>query len=297
MRRYEITYQSANTADCAKSITALVCEPDVIGPETGAMLFSHGWGGTRFNDLGKIGEACEPYNLVCIAVEFRQSGFDYDPRGGSGWDCPYDLSFYQLFDVLNGLREVLALRPGLDTRRLFHYGGSQGGHLALLGAIAAPRTFAAVYASCAATFIAPHFLTWAGRDFFPHELSVRSVLDHADCLRCPVYLDHGTADVEVSVEHTLLLEARLRELGNPVTAVYYEGGGHQLEPVSNRIDAFKAMAPRFLPTQRNADPPDFLTGAVVTLPCADRTLVIDWSQPPARAALFRWEPGVVTSDQ
>lgn len=289
MRRYEITYLSANTADCPKPITAMVCEPDAIGPHTGAMLFTHGWGGSRYNDLGKIGEACEPYDLVCIAVEFRQSGFDYDAHRGSGWDCPYDLSFYQLFDVLNGLRAVLALRPGINTQRLFHYGGSQGGHIALLGAIAAPRTFAAVYASCAATFIAPHFLAWAGRDFFPHELSCRSVLDHADRLRCPIYLDHGTNDIEVSCEHTRLLEARLRELGTPVEAVYYKGAGHQLEQVSNRIEAFKAMAPRFLPTTRNLEEPDILSGATVTLPCADRTLVIDWSQPMESAALMRWE--------
>ena len=290
MRRYEITYLSANTADCPKPITAMVCEPDRLTPNTGAMLFSHGWGGTRYNDLGKIDEACEPYDLVCVAVEFRQSGFDYDLHRGSGWDCPYDLSFYQLFDVLNGLREVLALRPGLNTRRLFHYGGSQGGHLALLSAIVAPRTFAAVYSSCGVTFVEPHFLVWAGREFLPHELAFRSVIEHADRIRCPVYLDHGTADKEVLCVHSRRLEARLRELGTPVEAVYYEGGGHQLEPVSDRIAAFKAMAPRFLPTRTNPapDPPEFVAGGQVTLPCADRTLVIDWSQPPASAALLRW---------
>jgi pimeloyl-ACP methyl ester carboxylesterase len=288
MRRYELTYLSTNTACCPKPITALVCEPDVITPETGAMLFSHGWGGTRFNDLGKIGEACEPYNLVCIAVEFRQSGFDYDATRGSGWDCPYDLSFYQLFDVLNGLRTVLALRPGLNVQRLFHYGGSQGGHLALLGAIMAPSTFAAVYASCAATYVEAHFLAWAGRDFFPHELSCRSPLEHVDRIDCPVYLDHGTNDAEVSCDHTRRLETRLRELDAPVEAVYYEGGGHQLEPVSNRIEAFKTMAPRFLPTTRNARASTMLAGDTITLPCADRTLVIDWSQPADSADLFRW---------
>jgi predicted esterase len=290
MRRYELTYLSANTAACPKPITATVCEPDRLSPRTGAMLFSHGWGGTRYNDLGKIGEACEPHDLVCVAVEFRQSGFDFDPNRGNGWDCPYDLSFYQLFDVLNGLREVLALRPGLNTRRLFHYGGSQGGHLALLSAIVAPRTFAAVYSSCGATFVEPHFLVWAGREFLPYELSVRSVIEHADRIRCPVYLDHGTADQEVACEHSRRLEARLRELGTPVEAVYYEGGGHQLEPVSDRIVAFKAMAPRFLPTRTNpaSDPPELVAGGQVTLPCADRTLIIDWSQPPASADLLRW---------
>lgn len=290
MRRYEITYLSANTADCPKPITAMVCEPDRLGPNTGAMLFTHGWGNTRYSDLGKIGEACDAYDLVCVAVEFRQSGFDYDVHRGSGWDCPYDFSFYQLFDVLNGLREVLALRPMLNPRRLFHYGGSQGGHIALLSAIVAPRTFAAVYASCAATFVEPHFLVWAGREFFPHELAFRSVLEHADRIRCPVYLDHGTEDREVSCEHTRRLEARLRELKAPVEAVYYPGGGHMLEPVSSRGAAFKAMVPRFLTSVTNADTPELLVGGRIELPCADRALLIDWSQPPASADLLRWRP-------
>lgn len=288
MHRYEISFLSASTQDCPKPIVAVVCEPDHIGANTGAMLFTHGWGGTRYNDLGKIGEACEPYDLVCVSVEFRQSGFDYDANRGSGWDCPYDLSFYQLFDVLNGLREVLTLRPGLNLRRLFHYGGSQGGHMALLSAIVAPHTFAAVYSSCGATFVEPHFLVWAGREFFPHELSFRSVLDHADRIRCPVYLDHGTADQEVSCEHSRKLEALLRAQGKRVEAVYYEGAGHQLEPVSNRIEAFKSMAPRFLRACTNPATPELVGGGCVELPCADRTLIIDWSQPVASAGLMRW---------
>ena len=288
MHRYEISFNSANTALSVKPITALVCEPDRIGPDTGAMLFTHGWGGNRYGDLGKIVEACEQYDLVCISVEFRQSGYDYDATRGSGWDCPYDLSFYQLFDVLNGLREVLRLRPELNMKRLFHYGGSQGGHIALLSAIVAPKTFAAVYSSCGATFVEPHFLEWAGREFFPHELSFRSVLDHADHIRCPVFLDHGTADKEVSCEHSRKLEASLHRQGKPVEAVYYEGGGHQLEPVSNRIEAFKAMAPKFLKKCSNTETPEITSGGKVELQCTGRKLIIDWSRPPSSHELMRW---------
>lgn len=288
MKRYEISYLSVNTNDCPKPITAVVCEPDRLTPNTGVMLFTHGWGGSRYNDLSNVAVACEPHDLVCVSVEFRQSGFDYDPFRGSGWDCPYDLSFFQMFDVLNGLREVIALRAGLNTRRIFHYGGSQGGHLALLGTIFAPRTFAAVYSSCGATFIEPHFLVWAGREFFPWELSIRNVIEHADRIDCPVYMDHGTADKEVSHEHTARLERRLRELGRFVDVKYYEGGGHQLEPLSNRLDAFKLTVPKFLPTATNPHEPGILTGVKVELKCADRTLHIDWSKPSADAGLFRW---------
>lgn len=290
MKRYEINFLSANTRDCPKPITAMVCEPDRIGPRTGAMLFSHGWGNTRYNDLSKIVDACERFDLVCISAEFRQSGYDYDPVRASGWDCPYDLSFFQLFDVLNALREVIALRPGINLRRLFHYGGSQGAHLAFLSSIVLPRTFAAVYGSCGATFIEPHFLVWAGREFLPHEESFRTVLDHVERIGCPVYLDHGSADKEVSWEHSRRLEAKLRALGKPVEAIYYQGGGHQLEPISNRLEAFRLMVPRFLPTVEGCGEPEFLTGAKVTIPCAGRTLTIDWSKPSADADLFKWSP-------
>lgn len=290
MRQYEITFESVNCAAVAKRIVALAIEPDRIGPRTGAMLFTHGWGNNRFQDVAKMQAAVDVYDLVCVSVEFRQSGYDFDATRGTGWDCPYDLSFYQVFDVLNGLRQVLAVRPGICRQRLFHYGGSQGGHLAMLGAVFAPKTFAAVYSSCGAAFVDDHFLAWAGREFLPHELLVRNVLGLADRITCPVFLDHGTADVDVDCNrHTRAMEARLKVLGKAVTATYYEGAGHMLTPVTSRIEAFGAMASRFLPHLQNDAQDDFAAGSTVTIPCADRRLVIDWGQPIAEAKLFHWE--------
>jgi dipeptidyl aminopeptidase/acylaminoacyl peptidase len=234
--------------------------------------------------------AIAEYDVVGLGIEFRQSGFDSNPVQGSGWDCPYDLSFYQLFDVLNGLRELLALRSGINRRRLFHYGGSQGGHLALLSAVFAPRTFAAVYSSCGGVFVDEAFLEWAGREFLPHERAVRSVLDQASLIRSPVFLDHGTQDAEVSCDaHTRALERLLAGLGRPAAAaVYYEGATHSLAPVTSRVEAFRAMAPRFLALV-NPEEDDLAAGRSIVVPCADRRLVVDWSQPSASAKLFRWE--------
>ena len=289
MRQYEIGYTSFNAKGAPKSLTALVVEPDRLGPRTGALLCSHGWGNNRFQDAEKMTWAVDRYDLLCVSVEFRQSGYAADPVRGYGWDCPYDFSFFQLFDVLNGLREVLSLRPGIDTRRLFHYGGSQGGHLALMSAIVAPRTFAAVYASCPGVRIEPAFEEWAGREFLPYERSARDAIEHAGRIECPVFLDHGTADAEVShATHTQPMEARLRELNKPVTAVYYEGGDHQLRPVTTRLAAFQAMAPRFFKDRTAEGPTDWEAGRVVELPCGGRTLVVDWSQPSASPKLFQW---------
>jgi pimeloyl-ACP methyl ester carboxylesterase len=269
MYRYEITFPSANSANNPKHLVALVAEPDRIGPATGVLLCSHGWGGNRYGDVGKMDIAADAHDVVCIGVEFRQSGYASNPVTGTGWDCPYDLSFYQLFDVLNALRQILHLRPALNRRRLYHYGGSQGGHLALLSAIVAPDTFASVYSSCGAVFVDSHFVEWAGREFQPHELSVRSVIEHVAGIRCPVFLDHGTADAEVPCDpHTRALEQRLRALGSPVEATYYEGAGHMLGPVTSRVEAFRAVAPRFLACE-NARVDDFSAGSRVALRCAD----------------------------
>lgn len=288
MRQYEIGFSSFNAVGSSKALTALVMEPDTFGPHAGAMLCTHGWGNSRFQDAEKMKWAVERDDLVCVSVEFRQSGFDASPQG-HGWDCPYDFSFFQLFDVLNGLREVLRLRPGINMKRLFHYGGSQGGHLALLSAIVAPRTFAAVYASCPGTCVDEQIETWAGREFLPYERSFRNVTEHADRIECPVFLDHGTADVEVShLRHTVPLEARLRELNKPVTVVYYERGDHQLSPVSSRLAAFQAMAPQFIRDRGRPGPTDWEAGFKVELPCGARTLVVDWSQSATSPSLFQW---------
>ena len=252
------------------------------------MLFTHGWGKSRHWDMAKMEHTCDLYDLVCVSVEFRQSGFAFDPKSGSGWECPYDLSFYQLFDVLNGLRQVLRLNRTLNTKRLFHYGGSQGGHIALLSAIVAPKTFAMIYASCAATFVETHFLQWAGRELLPHELSFRNVIEHADRIECPIYPEHGTADKEVPPEHSQKLEQRLRQLGKPVDARYIEGAGHQLEPVTTRLDAFKTTVQRYLRSTANENAPDLLSGVRYEIPCSERTLIVDWSKPAEDAALLQW---------
>jgi predicted esterase len=290
MQRQEIRWQSANSASYAKSLTGLVVAPDRLGPGTGAMLFSHGWGGNRFQHEDKMLVAAEAFDLVCLSAEFRQSGFDFDPETGAGWDVPYDASFMQVVDVLNGLRRVLELFPGLDRQRLFHYGGSQGGHLALLSAIYAPRTFAWVYATSPVTHLAPQMQEWAGRHFAAHELRARQVEAFADRIECPVWLEHGMADPTVPWEpHTGSLAHRLEALGKEVEVVFHPGGDHGLAPVTNRLVTFRERAPGPLSTLRRRGPDDFALGSAVTLECGDRILIVDWSRPAADPALIRWQ--------
>lgn len=289
MKSYEIVFESVNCEAYAKPIRALVMEPDSPGAATGAMLFTHGWGGNRFQYQDTMAFTCDEFDLVCVSVEYRGSGYEADPVKGNGWVLPYDAGFYQVFDVLNGLRAVLDIHSGLNRKRLFHYGGSQGGHICLLSAIFAPQTFAFIYAASPITRL--DLPRWAGlgRELMPHEYSVRNVIEHADRIRCPVFLEHGTADEIVPhAEHTVPLVERLESLGKRVEVEYHEGGGHSLSPVTTRLNTFKQRAPELMRTLTREGEDDFAAQRLIEIPCADRVLRIDWSKPTHSHALFSW---------
>jgi predicted esterase len=291
MRKYEYTFDSVNSINYSKPITVLVLEPDHLDKNTGMMLFTHGWGGNRFQHQDKMEYSVDRHNLICISTEYRQSGYDFDPVTGRGAYLPYDVSFYQTFDVLNSLRELARLYPGIKRRRFYHYGGSQGGHIALLCSIFAPDTFAFVYASCAPALIerSMNLFKLTGRDFADHELSIRNVLAHADMIKCPLILEHGTADETVPCDHARRLEKKLSELGKEFDMRYYEGGGHSLEPTISKIASFTQRAEAPMQTAANPEIDDFKAETKVSIDCGAKTLLIDWSQKADSVDLFKWQ--------
>ena len=288
MRKFELTFDSLNTEHYAKPITVLVIMPDETDSETGAMLFTHGWGGNRFQHQDKMEYAAANSNVVALSVEYRMSGFDFNPVTGLGSYLPYDGSFLQVFDVLNGLRVALEQLSFVNRTRLFHYGGSQGGHIALITALFAPKTFAFIYASSPLTDFDVDRQEWSGRLFAEHEIAVRSPLRHPELFNTPLFIEHGTADSTVSVSHSERLEQALIAAGKKPKVVYYEGGEHSLEPTIKKIEAYKKMATEPLKTMTNTETDDFAAKSVVGLKCADKTLRIDWSQPTDSLDLAKW---------
>jgi predicted esterase len=289
MQEYELTFKSLNSENYAKPITVLVMQPDKMDEHTGVMVFTHGWGGARFQHADKMAWTADRFNVVCLSAEYRMSGFDFNPVTGQGAYRPYDASFMQTFDVLNALRFVLGQYPSLNRRRIFHYGGSQGGHICLLSSIFAPNTFAFVYASCPLVRITPKKAAWSGREFAPYELSVRNVLEHSGLIRCPVYLEYGTADETVDcTEHSELLIQQLRRQNHALQVEVYEGGGHSLEPTITKLAAFQKMAPTPLQSLTSDTQDDFAAGSLVRIPCGEKTLHIDWSKPTADIHLVQW---------
>jgi len=200
------------------------------------------------------------------------------------------LSFLQVFDVLNGLRFFLQIREGINRKRIFHYGASQGGHICLLSSIFTPDTFAFIYASSPIVRLTSTYIEWAGREFANYEFSIRDVVVHCDMIKCPVFLEHGTADQTVPHnQHTEVLVEKLKEMGKKVFVKYYENGGHGLEPTTTRLDAFKSMITNPAKELKNNNEDDFKKGTIVKIPCGSKTLIIDWSKEIIDNNLFRWE--------
>ena len=293
MKQFEYRFDSIGcTKDYVKKITVLAVAPDKFDDRTGAMLFCHGWGGNRLQHLDKMKATADKYNLICISPEFRMSGFDYDSVGGNGWYKPYDLSFYQTFDALLALRFLLELHPNLNRRRIFAYGGSQGGHLVLLCGIYAPNTFAAIYSSSAMTCV-PENCSLAeetGRFFTDAERKVRSVPYLIDRLNTPVFMEHGTGDETVDhATNTAVVEKLMKERGKPCEVVYYEGGHHDLSPAISKFDAYMRMAPKILDSYENSRTDDFAAASIINIPCGEKTLNIDWGLDVRNPQLLSWK--------
>jgi dienelactone hydrolase len=293
MRKYEFVFNSVNSEIYPKPITVLVMEPDNIDKNTGAMLFTHGWAGNRFQHQDKMEYTVDKFNLVCISVEYRMSGFDFDPVTGHGAYLPYDASFYQVFDVLNGFREVIKFYPQIEHKRFYHYGGSQGGHIALLSSMYVPNTFAFIYASCPLTHLDNKFCISAGRSFAKDELSIRNIYDHADLIQTPIYVEHGTADTTVNYQrHSQALESCLNKLNKRASFKYYKGGEHDLMPAISKLDAFKENVPQLMTSIQRDCQNDFLQNSKVKISTPGSTLIIDWSQPAHSIDLFHWKKRV-----
>ena len=280
MKSYEITFDCLNSENYVKPITALIYEPDNVTPDTGAMLFTHGWSGHRLAYTDWMKFAVDDFNLVCISTEFRQSGYDFNPITGIGSYQPYDTSFLQTLDTLNALRTVLDLRPGINRERLFHYGGSQGGHISLLSSIFAPQTFAFVYAACPVTHIDDRFHINSGRVFAPWELSVRNVIEHAEYIQTPVVIEHGTADPICKFDtHYVPLVEKMQSLGREIHTRIYPNTDHMLGPAPGRLNSFKERSPEFMAHCRRTDDDDLLAQRIIRIACADKIVQIDWSKP------------------
>jgi len=240
-------------------VWALVVEPEVPRGSTGVMLVVHGWGNNRYQYRQMMHQFAERYDLYCVSPEYRHSGFAADDTG-KGVLQPYDLSHLQVVDCLQAYIELLErVRVG-NFRRSYLWGGSQGGHIALLAAAWLPHTFAVTVDCCG--LVRPEARQWekAGWRGDQDDIEVRDATRFAHLIRSPVYIVHGEADEIVPVEHSRQMERALREAGREVTARYYPGADHFLRPVTTRAQATIELADDDLRQRELPGPNDFQRG-------------------------------------
>jgi dipeptidyl aminopeptidase/acylaminoacyl peptidase len=134
-----------------------------------------------------------------------------------------------------------------DPAKLAIVGWSYGGYAALQSAIVDPTLFRAIVAIAPVTDLGDARDEWRGyysantRDFFgsgPH-IAQGSPARHAEIIRAPVLLFHGTLDVNVRIHQSRLMRDRLRAAGRTVDLVEFPGLDHRLEDSAARAQLLR----------------------------------------------------------
>jgi len=259
-----------------KRIDILVISPETLDDDTGLMLVLHGWGNNRYQYRDMMEDFSRRYNVVCISPEFRDSGFDASPTG-TGVKQPYDFSHLQVVDALSSLQAMRLRNQKLNDKRTFIWGGSQGGHTAVLATEFAPHTFALTIDACGIAYPTPEFWERAGWHGERAEFEIRDTRRFVDKVQNKVILFHGIKDEVVNVQESYDLEKALRNTGKEVEAHYYPNGDHFLRPDSSRMEATIEHASGDLLTRRIESENDFSRGDQTLMLCTGRKYVIDFS--------------------
>lgn len=267
-----------------RDIIARVVWPRRVRGTTGLMLVVHGYGGNRFQYAEMMDDLSERFGVVCVSPEYRDSGRD-SGQGERGVRKPYDSSHKQVVDSLNSFRRAAVEFPHIDVSRRFVWGGSQGGHIALLATAFAPGTFALTMDLCGK--VHPFARDMTGDELGEPEKLIRSAHLLAPRIRNKVFICHGTADEVVPVEESRLMEKALGEAGVEHEAVYVEGGDHFLRPVTTRAEQTVLHCGRDLMTRRVDGPTDFERESRHVFPCAGVDYVVDFRG--GRASIERHE--------
>ncbi|WP_253183424.1 alpha/beta hydrolase family protein [Sphingobium phenoxybenzoativorans] len=144
-----------------------------------------------------------------------------------------------------------------DPAKLSVLGWSYGGYAALQSAVTYPDLFKAVIAIAPVTDFNRLKEEWRNWTNFrsvsrfigdgPH-IDEGSPARHAERIKAPVLIFHGTMDRNVGIGQSRLMEERLKKAGKPVTLITYDGLDHALgdsiarADMLGKISAFLAAA-------------------------------------------------------
>ena len=151
-------------------------------------------------------------------------------------------------DVEDAIAQVLATGRA-DPSRVAICGGSYGGYAALMGAVRRPELYKAVVSIAGVSDLieclaatktddgadSPSYFYWLKTIGDPETdramMEAASPALHADKIKAPVLLIHGTEDTIVPVKQSRIMNGALKSAGKSVQSIELKGAGHRdLQP-------------------------------------------------------------------
>ena len=184
-------------------------------------------------------------------------------RGSSGYGSRHQVLGYKEWglamqdDLTDAVKWAIAERIA-DPARIGIYGGSYGGYAALMGLVKAPELYRAGASFAASTDLvvrADDLDRYAFSDFNEptrgddwkdrEQLAATSPARHADRVRAPVLIAHGTQDPVVHEKHAHLMIDALEAAGREVEFHLYQDEVHGFLDERNAIDFHTKLAAFF----------------------------------------------------
>ncbi len=200
----------------------------------------HTWSCNRNNQQALI-EFCLERGWALLLPEFRGSNTIDNPRAVQA--CGSELAKQDIIDAV----DYVCSNYNIDTEHIFLFGGSGGGHMALMMAAYQPKLWTAVSAWCPITDLTKwHEYYGAGNKYASHiegccggipgsseavdqEYQQRSPISYLDeLLQAKLYIHHGRGDKSVPYSHTLELALKLESLGHEQLFWEIFDGGHEM---------------------------------------------------------------------
>jgi dipeptidyl-peptidase-4 len=201
---------------------------DVYGGPT-AQRVRQAWGGYPRSNEGFFRQLLAQDGYVVFTLDNRGTG----SRGVAFESALYRrMGAVEVEDQVSGV-EFLRTLPYVDPERIGIFGWSYGGYMALMGAMQAPKAFAAAVAGAPVTDWRLYDTHYTERylqtpQANPDGYAASSVLTHASKLASPLLIVHGMADDNVLFAHSTTLFKALQDLGKPFDVMTYPGGKHGL---------------------------------------------------------------------